>query len=45
MAVKYTIPYRSIDDTQWRVDILHDAWAGDSIAVRGFGDKIGRAHV
>lgn len=39
MAVKYTIPYRSIDDTQWRVDILHDAWAGDSIAVRGFGDN------
>lgn len=37
MAVKYTIPYRSIDDTQWRVDILHDAWAGDAIAVRGFG--------
>lgn len=37
MAVKYTIPYRSIDDTQWRVDILHDAWVGDAIAVRGFG--------
>lgn len=37
MAVKYTIPYRSIDDTQWRVDILHDAWDGDAIAVRGFG--------
>lgn len=39
MAVKYTIPYRSIDDTQWRVDILHDAWAGDAIAVRGFRDN------
>ena len=39
MAVKYTIPYRSIDDTQWRVDILHDAWAGDAISVRGFGDS------
>lgn len=37
MAVKYTIPYRSIDDTQWRVDILLDSWTDDPIAVRGFG--------
>lgn len=39
MAVKYTIPYRSIDDTQWRVDILNDAYTDDPITVRGFGDN------
>lgn len=35
MAVKYTIPYRSIDDTPWRVDISTAAYAGDPITVRG----------
>ena len=35
MAVKYTIPYRSIDDTPWRVDISTAAYAGDPIPVRG----------
>src|SRR5690606_6670622 len=39
MAVKYTIPYRSIDDTQWRVDILNDTYTDDPITVRGFGDN------
>lgn len=37
MAVKYTIPYRSIDDTPWRVDILLDSWTDGPITVRGFG--------
>ncbi len=39
MAVKYTIPYRSIDDTPWRVDISTAAYAGDPIPVRGFADN------
>lgn len=39
MAVKYTIPYKSIDDAQWRVDILHDAWTDPAISVRGYGDN------
>lgn len=39
MAVKYTIPYRSIDDTQWRIDILNDSYTDDPITVRGFGDN------
>lgn len=39
MAVKYTIPYRSIDDTPWRVDIITNNYAGSPIPVRGFGDN------
>ena len=37
MAVKYTIPYRSIDDTPWRVDISTAAWTAPAITVRGYG--------
>lgn len=39
MAVKYTIPYRSIDDTPWRVDILLDSWTDPAITVRGSADS------
>lgn len=39
MAVKYIIPYRSIDDTAWRIDIIHDDYVGDPINVRGHADN------
>lgn len=39
MAVKYTIPYRSIDDTPWRVDISTASWTDPAITVRGSADS------
>lgn len=39
MGVKYTIPYKSYQDEQWRIDILHDDFVDDPIVLRGVRDQ------
>lgn len=39
MAVKYTIPYRSNDDTSWRVDISNSTYIGTSKIIRGVSEQ------
>jgi len=39
MAVKYTIPFKADDNSQWRVDIENDAYSGEVISVRGVGGQ------
>lgn len=38
--IKYTIPYRSYDDVQWRVDIDMPGYAGEPIFVNGAGNNV-----
>lgn len=39
--IKYTIPYKSYDETQWRVDIDIPGYTGDPIFVNGKADEAG----
>lgn len=38
--IKYQIPYRSYDDTAWRIDISLDAYSGDPINVLGVSEQV-----
>jgi hypothetical protein len=38
---KYIIPYRSFDNTEWRIDIENDAYDGDWLQVQGQSEQAG----
>lgn len=39
MAVKYTLPFRAMDNVLWRLDILTTSYTGEPAIVRGVGQQ------
>lgn len=40
MGVKYTLPFKSFDDTLWRVDVANISYTGPIISIKGNGEAV-----